>query len=253
MKTLFIAWQDGNSGTWFPIGRLTFDGREYKFAYTHGLREAQNRCGFQPLLCFPNPQEVYTSPKLFPLFSNRVRSRSRPDYPDFAQWLNMSTEEYDPIALLSRSGGQRVTDKFEVFPLPETDANGHYHMHFFARGLGQLPDYLIERINRLQEGEQLYMLQDLQNIYSRHALVLRTEDKFLVGYCPPYLLDDDSLEIIQQQPELVKIHVDRVNSKQTPLQFRLLCHMTAQWPQYFRPFSSQIYRPICPERAVIMA
>ncbi|MBC6455937.1 MAG: hypothetical protein GDA43_24410 [Hormoscilla sp. SP5CHS1] len=42
-----------------------------------------------------------------------------------------------------------------------------------------------------------------------------------------HLLDDDSLEIIQQQPELVKIHVDRVNPKQTPLQFRLLCHMTA--------------------------
>lgn len=37
LKTLFLAWQDGKSRYWYPIGRLTFDGEMYKFVYTQGM------------------------------------------------------------------------------------------------------------------------------------------------------------------------------------------------------------------------
>lgn len=244
MKTLFLAWQDPNSRSWFPIGQLTFDGTEYRFSYTNGANEARSKCGFQPLLSFPDFHKVYKSLTLFPVFSNRLLPRSRPEYTDFVQWLNLPQHEDDPMALLSRSEGRRATDKFEVFPCPEPDENGLYHIHFFAHGLRHLPPYAVERINSLQRNELLYLAHEFQNPYDSRALLLCTKDHHIVGYCPRYLLDD-TFEILRQNPTYVNVHVERVNNlSPTPLQFRLLCNMTASWPDNFRPFSSAMYQLI---------
>lgn len=239
MKTLFLAWQDPGSSSWFPIGRLTFNGKKYQFNYTNGVLEAQLMYGFKPLLLFPDFYKVYTSERLFPLFSNRVMPRSRPDYPEFVQWLNIPQHEDDPIALLARSGGKRVTDKFEVFPCPEPDENGRYRIHFFAQGLRHLPKPAIERINALKVGELLYLAH---KFYPR-GLLLCTENDWIVGYCPRYLLND-IFEIISQHPEKVCVEVDRLNQPPTPLQFRLLCKMTVDCPTDFRPFIGQMYQPV---------
>lgn len=241
MKTLFLAWQSPDSGSWFPIGRLTFNGKEYQFNYTNGVLEAKLKCGFQPLPSFPDFHNVYTSQKLFSLFSNRVMARSRPEYPEFVQWLNIPEHEHDPIALLARSGGKRATDKFEVFPCPEPDENGRYCIHFFADGLRYLSKSAIERIHRLKVGELLYLAHEFKNPRASR-LLLCTKDHWIVGYCQRYLVDD-IFEIISQHPELVRVQVDRVNQPPTPLQFRLLCKMTADWRD-FRPFQSRMYQPI---------
>lgn len=82
-KTLFLAWLDPISRYWFPIGRLTFDGGIYQFVYTQGVKEAQEKCAFKPLSSFPRLDEIYTSTQLFPVFANRLMSRSRPDYSSF--------------------------------------------------------------------------------------------------------------------------------------------------------------------------
>ena len=242
MKTLFLAWQDPVTRSWFPIGRLTFNGKEYQFNYTKGVLEAILKCWFEPLPSFPDFSKVYTSQKLFPLFSNRVMPRSRPDYPEFVQWLNIPEHEDDPIALLARSGGKRVTDKFEVFPCPEPDENGRYCIHFFAHGLRHLPKPAIERINGLQVDELLYLAHEFHNRHDPSALLLCTEDRWIVGYCPRYLCGD-IFQIISQDRELVRVEVDRLNQPPTPLQFRLLCKMTADGRD-FRPFSSPMYQPV---------
>jgi hypothetical protein len=200
---------------------------------------------FKPLPSFPDLSKVYTSQKLFPLFSNRVMPRSRPDYPEFVEWLNIPKHEDDPIALLARSGGKRVTDKFEVFPCPEPDENGRYHIHFFAHGLRHIGKPTIERINGLQVGELLYLSHDSQNPDDSSALLLCTKDHWIVGYCPRYL-GGDILKIISQDQELVRVEVDRLNQPPTPRQFRLLCKMTTDWGD-FRPFSSQMYQPVSSE------
>ncbi|NMG11246.1 HIRAN domain-containing protein [Brasilonema sp. UFV-L1] len=243
MKTLFLAWQDPISRCWFPIGRLTFDGDKYQFVYTHGATNAQSECGFQPLLSFPDLNKVYKSVELFPLFSNRLMRRSRPEYKNFVQWLNIPQHSDDPIAILARSGGSKVTDHLEVFPCPEPDENGLYHIHFFAHGLRHLPQCATSRINRAQPGELLWLSHEIQNPYDPNALTLNTEDHHIVGYCPRYLVHD-ALKMLRQNPTLVHVHVERVNPVPTPLQFRLLCNMTAEWHQDFRPFSSDDYQPI---------
>ncbi|MBW4563640.1 MAG: DNA-binding protein [Mojavia pulchra JT2-VF2] len=243
MKTLFLAWQEPKSRAWFPIGRLNFDGNKYEFVYTHGAVEAQAKYEFQPLISFPNLNKIYTSVELFPLFSNRLMPRSRPDYKNYVEWLNIPEGEDDPIAILARSGGKKATDNFEVFPCPEPDENGSYHIHFFAHGLRHLPNCAIERINQLETGELLYLANEFQNPYDSRALLLSTKDHHIVGYCPRYIVDD-VFQLKNKNSELVKVHVERVNLAPTPLQLRLLCNMTAEWLEDFHPFSSQEYQPI---------
>lgn len=247
--TLFLAWQEPLSHAWFPIGRLTFDGTIYQFVYLQGAQMAQRERGFEPLPSFPDLEKVYESDEFFPLFSDRLLSRSQPDFNDFVQWLNLPQHKDDPIALLARSGGRRATDTFEVFPAPEPDENGQYHIHFFAHGLRHFPVESINRIKRLRSGERLLPALDFQNPVDPHALLLRTHDsnelftgdRYLVGYCPRYLLDD--AHILQRFRHL-HVTVERVNPSPAPLQFLLLCNLTAQWPSGFRPFSSQMYQLI---------
>ncbi|MBP0018740.1 MAG: DNA-binding protein [Cyanobacteria bacterium SBLK] len=243
IPTLFLAWQDSESRSWFPIGRLTFDGELYKFVYTEGVRSAKSNPNFSLLHSFPELTKVYKAVEPFPFFANRLMRPSRPDYQDYIQALNIPRDRDDPIAILSRSGGRKATDNFEIFPRPEPDRNGLYHIHFFAHGLRYMPKSSSDRIKSLQPNERLYLTHDFQNLYDSKALLLCTKDRYNVGYCPRYLVAD-ILDICQEKRDLVCVHVERINPAPTPLQFRLLCNMTAEWPKEFSPFSEREYQPI---------
>lgn len=243
MKKLFLAWQEPKSRHWFTIGQLTFDGKNYQFVYTQGVKKAQAESSFRLLHSFPDRDRIYTSSELFPLFSNRLLRSSRPDYQDYIQWLNIPQNEADPIAILARSGGLKATDTFEVFPDPEKSIKGVYDLHFFVRGLRYMPKYSIEKVKELQPKECLYLTFDFQNPYSSTALLLRTEQRHNLGYCPRYL-SEDICRFSCQNPKSVRIRVEKINPVPTPIQFRLLCSMTAQWNNDFVLFSSKDYQPI---------
>jgi len=258
-KVLFLAWQDPDGRRWFPVGRLAFDGSRYQFVYIRGAREARDRCGFHPLHPFPSFETTYESSEMFPLFSNRVPRRSRPDYKDYVSRLNVPENADDPMALLARSGGRRATDSLEVFPYPHLDESGRYHIHFFAHGLRYMSPESVSWVERLEVGERLLLVHDFQNPHDRHALILRTNDavpgdghRYMVGYCPGYLLRD-AFEILLRCADDVEVAVERVNPPPAPLQVRLLCNMTACWPEDFRPFTAEIYQPIVPEATPIDA
>ncbi len=150
------------------------------------------------------------------------------------------------MVIFSRDGGRKATDTFEIFPCPKPDNNGLYHIHFFAHRLRHLPKCSRERIRELEPNERLYLANQFQNPYDSRALLLCTNDHHIVGYCPRYLVAD-ALELVRDKPNLVKVQVERINPAPTPRQLRLLCNMTAQWPQEFIPFSGQEYQPIVSE------
>jgi hypothetical protein len=249
-KTLFLAWQDPISRFWFPIGRLTFDQGIYQFVYTQGVKEAEEKSAFKALSSFPRLDEIYTSTQLFPVFANRLMSRSRPDYSSFIEWLNIPNDENDPITILARSGGERETDTLAVFPCPEVDEQGQYHLYFFSHGLRHLPSSAIERINQLEFGEKLWLAHEFQNPYDSQALILNTKDHYIVGYSPRYLLAE-IFELLRHNSNL-EVQVERVNQPPTPLQFRLLCKMSVVCRDDFRPFSSSQYQPLIAEIATAM-
>ncbi|CAN5480422.1 HIRAN domain-containing protein [soil metagenome] len=250
MNTLFVAWRSPSTQSWYTIGRLTFEAGVYRFAYTQGARDAQQRGGFTPLASFPQLEQIYESETLFPLFSNRLPSPSRPDYAEFIEWMSVPQDADDPVALLARSGGERATDQLEVYPRPELEADGLYHIHFFAHGLRYFPQASRERAERLTPGEQLRLMHDLQNEHDPNALLLRTAqqtpgDIHLVGYCPRYLAPDVLRLLRADTGSELQVAVERVNPPPAPVQFRLLCNMTLRWPDSeFQPFSSPAHQPI---------
>jgi hypothetical protein len=243
MKTLFLAWQDPYSRAWFPIGKLTHDGQLYHFVYLQGAIDARDKANFQPIISFPKFDRSYGSLELFPLFNNRLLRSSRPDYPAFIQWLNLPQDALDPIAILSRTGGRRETDTFEVFPCPEADDTGNYRIHFFAHGLRHLPPEAQQHLYQLRSGEALSLMHDTQNKCDSRALLLRTESLHLAGYCPRYL-GPDFFELVINAPNQVNVAIERINPPPTPLQFRVLCSLTAQWAENFHPFSHPAYVPL---------
>ncbi len=175
-------------------------------------------------------------------------SPARPDYSSFLEWLNILNLENDPMAILARSGGERETDTLAVFPCLEVDEQGQYHLYFFLHGLRHLSSSSIERINRFESGEKLWLAYEFQNPYDSQALILNTSDHYIVGYCPRYLLAE-VFELLRLNSNL-EVRVERVNKPPTPLQFRLLCKMSVHCQDDFRPFSSCQYQPLIAEMAV---
>ena len=84
-QALFVAWRtrDPENPGWGPVGRLEFEEGVYRYFYTEG---AQSLSGFGPFSQMSNLNEVYESIELFPLFSNRLLSKNRPEYEAYLSW-----------------------------------------------------------------------------------------------------------------------------------------------------------------------
>jgi len=243
MKVLYLAWQDPQSRKRFPVGKLSFEGGIYRFVYTKGATLSKN---FIPFGSLVDLHEVYKSPDLFPLFANRLISKKRPEYRDFLRWLDLREVEADPLVLLARTEGVRETDSLTVFPCPERNPENKYVVHFFSHGLRYLPDEARIRVNKLHSAERLYLMPDPQNSSDGCAIVLRTGDPAtIVGYCPRYI-SRDFLEILENDPHAVEVRVKRVNPD-APIQLRLLCALTAEWPEHFKPCSSEDFTELANE------
>ena len=68
-------------------------------------------------------------------------------------------------------------------------------------------------------------------------------DNHTVGYCHRYLASD-ILRLLRENPELPVVRVKQVNAPPSPLQWRLLCSLTADWPADWEPFSGDEFQPI---------
>ncbi|MGH7833049.1 MAG: HIRAN domain-containing protein [Candidatus Binatia bacterium] len=240
MKVLYLAWQEPESRQWLPVGKLSAEDGFYRFVYTKGAKFSKN---FIPLGFMQDLHGVYKSHDLFPLFANRLISKKRPEYKDFLRWLDLREDEADPLVLLARTEGVRGTDSLTVFPCPERGPGGKYVVHFFSHGLRYLPDEARLRISKLRPGDRLYLMPDPQNPSDGCALALRTDDPAtIVGYCPRYIASD-FLEILGNDPDTVEVRVKRVNAD-APIQLRLLCTLTADWPENFKPCSTEYYEEL---------
>lgn len=244
MNTLFVAWRSPSEKSWFTVGRLSSQAGRFRFDYTHGAKEASG-AGFQAFSAFPDLYVTYESERLFPFFANRLLSRSRREFDDFVRWVSPHDMEEDPIALLARSGGHRMTDSLELFPEAKK-VNGWYHLHFFAHGLSHMPVAGGHRAERLQRSERLLILKDVQNPFDKNALVLRTEERhdqdfFFMGFVPRYLAKDVSpvLEVSS-----AKVRVIRVNPPPAPIQFRVLCCFKMRPPEGYQLFSGDEFIPL---------
>src|SRR2546427_8277833 len=160
MKTVFIAWQDPDDRRWVPVGRLSFVDNSYRFVYTQGALVSNK---FEPFGAMRDLNSAYESTELFPLFTNRLLSKSRPEYREYLGWLNIQDTVGDPLDELARTGGIRATDSLIVFPCPEPQSDGSYRVSFFGHGLRYLPGEAQKWVEQLEPGRRLYLVLDNQN------------------------------------------------------------------------------------------
>ncbi|EIC21248.1 HIRAN domain-containing protein [Thiorhodovibrio frisius] len=223
MKTLFIAWQDPKTRRWLTVGRLDRDTNGgYCFRYTQGAEMSPR---FSYLGRMIDKRRTYYSNALFPLFSNRLLTQKRPEYPAYLSWMGVA-DGADPLEILARSGGRRGTDKLSVYPMLQPDARGWVTLYFFAHGVRYLSEDEQIAIPRLCHGERLELRPEDDNREDRYALRLASEQAIRVGYCPRYLNKD--LHCVLQQTS-VDLTVEKANDD-APMQFRLLCKAVFRLP-----------------------
>ena len=239
MKTLYLIWRQPER-RWWPVGRLRREGSTYVFEYTRGAIAAKAG-GFRPLLSFPELDTAYVSSDLFPLFANRLPPSSRDDYKQFVEALDLG-DERDPLVLLGRSGGERQTDTFEVFPAPERTPEGRFETTFFVRGLRYRPQETHEEVLRLRSGDGLTLEPEPDNPHDELAVRVLSDRRTHLGHVPRYLAPD--VQHLRESGVDVVARVRRVSPPPAPMQFRVLCELSAEWPPEFSPLRSEEFEPL---------
>lgn len=235
---VFLAWQCPQTRKIVPIGWLLALNGGYEFSYIGSVRHAQS-LGFGPLVSFPDLEMVYRSKALPALFKNRVMPASRPDFPAFVSELGLGTGA-SPIEVLSRSGGRRATDEFELFSPPAERPDGKSEMYVLVRGVRHVRG-AEEAIAGLVPGQRLLVLRDEQNPHAMHAKLLRTDGTELVGYLPDYLAQELDGPGKPSLKELF-VTVEKVNPPPAPVHHRLLCRV--EFPTTDSLFKGADYAPI---------
>ncbi len=249
VKQLYVAWQDSQDRSWCPVGILTVDENNiYRFVYTKG---AQRSKFFVPFGRMKDLDTVYESEDLFPLFTNRLLSNSRPEYGKYLEWLDVKQDDDNPFGMLAITEGIRGTDTLEVFKCPTPNSRGEYEVLFLSHGLRHLPKSVIERVNSLTKGDRLFLLSDMQNKFHSMAMALRTDDPVeVVGYCPRYLSPDFCYLLENNNTADVVVSVERINVD-APLNLRLMCRVVAPWPKDFEPCSADAFAPMIDYQDVV--
>lgn len=237
--TMYVSWRDPDSKSWFITGKLTKENSLYKFKYTKG----SNNKNFTPFEYMRDMFKEYVSKDLFPLFANRILTKHKEQYVKFKDWLGI--EDEDPMLILSRGGGERSTDTYHLYPEPEKTPCGNYEAYFLVHGIRYLPEYAQKEVDNLVPGCRLHLMFDFQNQYHQEAVAIRTEStKTIIGYLPRYMASDFK-DLVSKTKDKMDIHltVQKVNND-APIQMKLLCKITAPWPESFNPCSNDQFDTI---------
>lgn len=187
VRRFLVTWRDPDARRIAPVGVLTFDGT-YRFHY---LRAARDLRSFKAFPNFPELDQEYVSPYLFPFFSARVMDRRRSDFGDYCAALALS-QDADDLDLLARSGGWRQGDRVAVTEEPAVAVDGSTSYVFLVRGIGHCigdDDQREALLASLSTGDRLDVVHDKDNKVNRRALLLTTSEGGSIGWVPDALVD----------------------------------------------------------------
>ena len=246
MTVLYLAWRDGKSRAWFPVGRLVRLESEpvgYEFEYIRGAERAKRLAGFSEIPGFPEMERRYTSPALFWTFRNRAMNPRRADRAEYLRHLGLDGDERDEMSELSVSGGRIRSDKFEMFPEIAPDADGRFASRFMPLGLGHANPDSIRRSESLKAGEPLVLSPESNNPFTGYAVSVKTRDHYTLGWLPHYLihiLHRDGAWLVAD----AAARVERVNPD-APLSHRALASFSGRLPPGVNQMAElEQYQPI---------
>ncbi|MGH9429967.1 MAG: HIRAN domain-containing protein [Terriglobia bacterium] len=243
-RTLFLAWQDrARTREWFPVGRLDVQKPQslYRFRYLQGAERAHLKTGFEPLIDFPDFHQRYEASDLFPLFQNRVLAPGRRDFREYLRLLDLP-DKADPIEILSVDGGYRATDSFEIFPKIERREDGAFRCRFFLHGWRHVSEDAQRRMELLKPGDKLFVAIELTNPATQWAVQIETEDYYMIGWAPRYLVHD-LVSAIAKAPGEYKAQAIQINPVPAPSKQRVLVELSGHWPGY-EPMTTADFEPL---------
>jgi hypothetical protein len=214
-----VIWQHPSSRRLIKVARLTELRDGYQFEYLPGSKDPN----FEPLQSFPAVDRVYWTPKLPAFFQNRVMSRQRASFPQYAKWLGIDPAVDTPFEVLARTGGERATDTFHVAEEPSVGPDGLAVIRFFASGLRHIEDSA-DRLSRLSDGDPLYVRPEPDNPVNPRALLIDAEANEPIGWVPDWLLDD--VHGLRSEARGIELVAERINLS-APAHLKLLCRLAA--------------------------
>ena len=219
-RRLLVIWQEPASRRFVKVGRLTELPSGYRFEYLEGSKDPN----FEPLHSFPELDRTYSTEQLPAFFRNRVMSRRRPSYPEYAGWLGIDPAVDTPFEVLARTGGGRATDTFHIVEEPYVDDDGVAVIRFFASGLRHIPQ-AEHRLKDLVEGDRLLMRPQPTNPVNARALLIDAKANEPIGWVPDWLLDD--VHQLRDGAHEIELVAERINLA-APAHLKLLCRLRAE-------------------------
>ena len=239
---LFVTWRHPD-GLIHPVGLLTQrvsdESQEFEFVY---LKHAETLDGFPLLPGLPDLHKSYVDEELFPVFRKRQMPRQRPDYEEYVETLGLDVET-DPFEVMARNEGRKMTDRIEVFAPPRRTDSGYLTALFFARGVRHR-DGASDAVAGLRPGDRLALEDEPDNSKNPRAILINTRNNEPVGWMPDYLLDTvhELRSLINDQD--IEVTAEHVNPPDVPAYMRLICRLTAPWPESYEPLSGPQFQPI---------
>ena len=236
---LAVTWQHPVNRRHEPVGLLTCDSGLFRFRY---LARADDVEGFQPFLGTPDLNGDHVSPRLFPLFAQRVMRLSRPDFPRYLEALCLPSDA-DQWQILARSQGQREGDGIRVFMEPLVDANGATRSTFLVHGVRHrlaANPHVEAALAALVPGEQLTLVNEPDNPADAQAILVSDQRDVALGWIPSVLLTYVNTAVASGTTE---IRVERANDPSTPPGYRLLVTLHGHVPPGHRPFHGPDWEP----------
>jgi len=229
LTRLAVTWQHPVNRRHEPVGLLVCDDRGFQFRY---LRRADEVEGFQPFLGFDDLDRVYSAPRLFPLFAQRVMSPSRPDFPRYLRSLLLtpSATERD---ILARSQGQREGDGIRVFVEPAVDDSGRTEATFLVHGVRHRlhADPRVEQVLRaLVPDEQLRLVDEPDNPADPRAVLVSHRSGVALGWVPSVLLA--YVHVVSE----AQVRVLHANGPDVPPGYRLIVRLNGRVSPGYRAF-----------------
>ena len=152
--------------------------------------------------------------------------------------LDLKEQDPDPLEIMAIDGGYRATDSYQVFPKIVTDAGGCFKTRFFLHGWRHTNEDAKKQLNALQQGTPLYVTVELTNPATGAAVQIQTENYYMLGWAPRYLVHD-LVHAMANSPGDLSAKVVKVNPVPAPSKQRVLIELSGHWPQDYKPMQGQ--------------
>lgn len=182
---IYLVWKDYKTRQRYIVGELSQNGKcEFKYRIEDVNKAIEN--GFEPLIAFPNINEVYESYDIFPAFSSRLPDKRRKDVKEILAKYKL--EKYDAFELLKKSGGKLPTDSLEfIDPIFLDETN--IEREFYIAGVRH-HEYCNEKSKcgkfELEISEELCLEKDSNNNHDKYAIKVMNKENKVIGYMPVF-------------------------------------------------------------------